>query len=216
MKYKAVLFDLDGTLLDTIADLADAMNVALGELGYPGHDVAACKFFVGDGLRNYAVRALPEAARDEATIDQCCERFRAAYAECWQVKTRPYGGIAELLDGLAERGLTMAVLSNKPDEFTQKVVAEMLGRWEFAAVRGVRADGLKKPDPAGALEIAGQIGSAPAGFLYVGDTNTDMQTALAAGMFPVGATWGFRPAEELRANGAKVLIDRPTELLDLL
>ena len=216
MKYQAVLFDLDGTLLDTIADLADAMNAALGELGYAGRELAECKYFVGDGLRSFAVRALPETARDEAMVERCCELFRAAYAKCWDVKTRPFEGIAELLDALTERGLTMAVLSNKPDEFTQKMVAEMLGRWDFAAVRGVRADGVKKPDPAGALEIAKQLGAAPAEVLYVGDTNTDMQTAAAAGMYAVGVTWGFRPPRELQASGAKVLIDRPTDLLGLL
>ena len=216
MKYRAVLFDLDGTLLDTIADLTDAMNVALASLGLAGHGVEACKYYVGDGLRNFAARALPAGARDEATLDRCCERFRAAYAECWHVKTRPFEGIPELLDGLAERGVTRTVLSNKPDDFTKRLVREMLGRWEFAAVRGVRADGLKKPDPAGAVEIAEQVGVPPAGFLYLGDTDTDMQTATAAGMHAVGVTWGFRPAEELRAHGAEALIDRPTELLGLL
>jgi len=216
MTYQAVLFDLDGTLLDTIADLADAMNAALAELSLPPRELAECKFFVGDGLRSYALRSLPEQARDEATLERCCELFRAAYAKNWHVKTRPFEGIGELLDGLTARGLTMTVLSNKPDDMTRLMVGEMLGRWQFAAVRGVAADGLKKPDPAGALAIAKRLGVSPAAFLYLGDTNTDMQTANAAGMYAVGATWGFRPADELAAHGAKVLIDHPTELLGLL
>jgi phosphoglycolate phosphatase len=216
MTYKAVLFDLDGTLLDTIGDLTDAMNEAMGEMGLPGHDVAACKYYVGDGLRNYALRALPEGRRDEATLARCCELFRAAYARCWHVKTRPYEGIPELLDALAQRKLALCVLSNKPDDFTKLTVRELLAQWRFAAVRGVGADGVTKPDPAGALAIAAQLGLAPADFFYVGDTGTDMATAAASGMYGVGATWGYRPAGELIAGGAKVLIDGPTDLLELL
>ena len=216
MSCEAILFDLDGTLLDTIGDLADAMNAALGELGCPQRTLAECRFFVGDGLVTYARRALPEGRRDAQTVEQCCEAFRARYAECWDVKTRPFEGIGELLTDLTRRGLAMAVLSNKPDDFTSMMVREMLGDWTFQAVRGVRDDGVKKPDPAGALAIAEEIDVRPEEFLYLGDTNTDMQTANAAGMYAVGATWGFRPAGELADNGARVLIDHPTDLLKLL
>lgn len=216
MTYQAVLFDLDGTLLDTIADLADAMNAALEEMRYPTHDLAACKYYVGDGLRNFALRALPDNARDEPTVERCCELFRAAYAKNWNVKTRAFEGIPELLDALTQRGRKLAILSNKPGDFTKMVVREMLGRWAFAAVQGVGPDGVKKPDPAGALAIAARLDLPPAAFLYVGDTNTDMRTAGAAGMYAVGVTWGFRPAEELTASGASVLIDRPAELLELV
>lgn len=216
MTYRAVLFDLDGTLLNTIDDLADAMNAALAELGFPTHSVDRCKQFVGDGLRTYAVRALPQQQPDEQAIERCCDVFRREYGQRWQVKTRAYEGIAELLDGLTRRGLTMSVLSNKPDDFTKLMVARMLDRWRFEVIRGVGADGVKKPDPAGALAIAAHHGVAPAEFLYVGDTNTDMQTARGAGMYAVGVTWGFRPAEELTESGAARLIDRPEELLGLL
>jgi phosphoglycolate phosphatase len=216
MTYQAVLFDLDGTLLDTIADLTDAMNAALGEMGHPAHDVAACKYYVGDGLRNFAVRALPEGARDGPSVARCCELFQAAYARNWAAKTRPFEGVPELLDALTRRGVERCVLSNKPDDSTRKMVREMLGRWQFAAVRGATADGATKPDPAAARAIAARLGIPPGAFLYVGDTNTDMQTANAAGMYAVGATWGFRPAEELRQSGAKVLIHHPMELLSLL
>ena len=216
MTYQAVLFDLDGTLLDTLEDLADAMNAALAALGHAGHGLAAYRYFVGDGLRSFAMRALPEGARDEATHARSCELFRAEYARRWHVKTHAYEGIGELLDTLTERGLTMGVLSNKPDDFTKLMVRDMLGRWRFAVVRGVGADGVKKPDPAGALAIAERLGVAPAEFLYVGDTDTDMQTAGAAGMYAVGATWGFRPAAELIDSGARTLIHHPTELVALL
>ncbi|HUU91966.1 MAG TPA: HAD family hydrolase [Phycisphaerae bacterium] len=216
MTYRAVLFDLDGTLLDTVEDLTDAMNAALGQLGCPARTLTECKRFVGDGLRMFASRALPDDRRDEATLERCCDVFRDAYAACWNVKTRAYDGISDLLDALTERGLALTVLSNKPDEFTRMMVRAMLADWRFAAVRGVRPDGVRKPDPAGALEIAEGLGIAPAAFLYLGDTDTDMQTARAARMFPVGATWGFRPPSELTAHGAGTLIDHPLDLLDLL
>jgi len=216
MTHQAVLFDLDGTLLDTIEDLADSMNAALGALGFATRTVAQCKRFVGDGIVQYALRALPEGGRDDGTVERCIELMRGEYSQRWRAKTRPYEGIAELLDGLTQRGVAMSVLSNKPDDFTRLMVREMLGDWRFEAVRGVRADGVKKPDPAGAIEIARQLGIEPAAFLYVGDTNTDMKTGIAAGMHAVGCTWGFRDAEELLAHGAQVLIDRPTELLGVL
>ncbi len=217
MTYKAVIFDLDGTLLNTIEDLLDSMDVVLAEVGVAGHGVELAKLYVGDGLRNYVLRALPEAMRgDEELVDRCCERFAQEYAKRWHAKTRAYEGVAELLTELNRRSVPAAVLTNKPDNFAQVTVRRLLGRWQFAAVRGVGADGLKKPDPAGAIAIAAALGIPPAKCLYVGDTNTDMQTATAAGMYAVGATWGYRPASELITHGAKVLIDRPLQLLDLL
>ena len=216
MTYKAVLLDLDGTLLDTIEDLTSAMNSALGELGCPKRRLPECRFFVGDGLRTFALRALPEDRRDEQTVQRCCEVFRDAYGRCWNVKTRPFDGIGELLEALTRRRVAMAVLSNKPDDFTKMMVREMLRDWRFRAVRGVGPDGVTKPDPAGALAIADEMNTPPEEFLYLGDTGTDMRTAGAAGMFAVGATWGFRPAAELTENGAKVLIDHPMHLLKLL
>ncbi len=217
MKYKAVIFDLDGTLLDTIEDLLDSMDVVLAEVGVPGHGIELAKVYVGDGLRSYVLRSLPEDRRgDEALVAECSRRFAQEYANRWTVKTHVYEGVPKLLTELNRRRMPMAVLTNKPDEFTQVIVRKLLGQWQFAAVRGVKADGLKKPDPAGAIEIAAGLGIRPAECLYLGDTNTDMQTANAAGMFPVGVTWGYRPASELIAHGAKVLIDKPLELLGLL
>jgi len=216
MAYRAILFDLDGTLLDTLEDLADATNEVMATLGFPTHPIDAFRYFVGDGMRNLLLRCLPEARRDEATLDQAVPMFQEAYGRNWADKTRPYDGVPELLDALAERGVPMAVLSNKPDEFTRLCVGRLLPRWEFAAVQGVSETNPKKPAPSGALAIAERLGVAPAEVLYVGDTNTDMKTAAAAGMFAIGVTWGFRPASELLANGAKALIDTPAELLDLL
>ena len=216
LKYRAVLFDLDGTLLNTIDDLADSMNAVLERFGFPAHPVDSYKLLVGDGIQLFVRRALPEDRRDEASVASCVEATREEYARRWAVKTRPYPGVPEMLDAVAARGVGMAVLSNKPDDFTKKCVAKLLPKWSFGVVRGVRADGRKKPDPAGAIETAQELGIAPGEFLYLGDTNTDMWTAVAAGMFPVGALWGFRSREELVKSGAKVLVAEPAEVAALL
>ena len=142
--------------------------------------------------------------------------MRKAYERNWNVKTRPYPGIPELLDALSAHGLKMAVLSNKPHDFTLKSVEGLLPAWRFDAVIGERPPIPRKPDPSSALEIANRLGVEPARFLYLGDTATDMKTANAAGMFAVGALWGFRDAEELIAGGAVKLIAKPAELLELL
>ena len=216
-KYKAVLFDLDGTLLNTIDDLADAMNQALATCGLPTHSAQACKRFVGDGVANFVLRAMPADRRgDPALTARIEELYRAAYAKNWHHRTRPYEGIPQMLDTLTARGIAMGVCSNKPDDFTKLTVGKLLGQWRFGAVIGHRDGYPHKPDPTVALQIASQLHLAPAEFIYLGDTGTDMKTAIAAGMFPVGALWGFRDAAELTAGGAKVLLPRPEELLNLL
>jgi phosphoglycolate phosphatase len=216
MIFRAVLFDLDGTLLDTLDDLADSANLALRRLELPEHPVEAYKQFVGGGIENLVRRAVPEDRRDAATLAECLKLTRENYAARWAEKTRPYDGIPELLDALAARGIPMAVFSNKPEDFTRLCVERLLAAWHFEMVLGATPALPKKPDPAGAHEIARHFQVALAEVLYLGDTDTDMQTAVAAGMFPVGALWGFRDAEELTANGARVLIERPLDLLPLL
>ena len=216
MRYRAVMFDLDGTLLDTLEDLADSMNLALGQLGCPPRPPEEFKTIVGDGVVVMAQRSLPQDRQDEATVARCVALMRAEYGTRWADKTHPYAGIPELLDALAGRGIRMAVVSNKPDDFTRLCVGRLLPRWRFDAVIGMSLATPAKPNPKGVLGIAASLGLAPADFLYLGDTNTDMRTAVAAGMFPVGALWGFRSAEELLASGAKVLIGKPGDLLPLL
>lgn len=216
MKFKAVMFDLDGTLLDTIEDLTDSMNIVLGRFGFPAHDPETCKNFVGDGVELFAFRALPENHRDEATVAECVVGMREEYRKRWAQKTRPYHGIPELLDGLTLRNLKMAILSNKPDDATKEMVAKLLSQWQFDPVAGALPSVPKKPDPTLAVEISQRLLIPPDKFLYLGDTGTDMKTARAAGMFPVGVLWGFRTAEELRDNGAKELVRHPMEVLRLL
>jgi phosphoglycolate phosphatase len=216
MNFEAVLFDLDGTLLDTIADLTDSMNLALKRFGFPGHDVKACKMFVGDGVEMFAFRALPENSRDQGMVEKCAFLMRQEYRKRWAKKTRPYEGIPELLDALTRKNLKMAILSNKPDDATKEMVAELLAKWRFHPVAGAQRSMPKKPDPTLALEISLQLRVSPERFLYLGDTATDMRTARGAGMFAVGVLWGFRSAEELMESGAHALVNHPTEVLALL
>jgi len=216
VSFDAVLFDLDGTLLDTLEDIADAANRVLARNHYPTHPVVAYRYFVGEGARTLVRRVLPEKARSDDAIDRLYEEFRGEYTRNWNVKTRPYDGVPEMLDGLVESGLKIAVLSNKPDDFTRMCVAELLTAWTFDAVLG-HHDGIPpKPDPTGARQIAVELGVKPARILYAGDSSIDMATAVAAGMFPVGVLWGFRPREELEASGARAIIENPGQLLALV
>jgi phosphoglycolate phosphatase len=217
MSYKAVLFDLDGTLLDTLDDLGDSMNAVLAAHGYPVHPIPSYSEFVGDGVLVLVRRALPARVReDDAVVNELVPQMRKEYSQRWKAKTRPYEGIPELLDGLSARGVRMAVLSNKPHPATVEVVAHFFPGHKFDATLGARPNVPIKPDAGAALDVSRQLSIPPGEFLYLGDTNTDMQTARAAGMYAVGGLWGFRSAEELRASGADRLISHPREILALL
>lgn len=216
INFRAVLFDLDGTLLDTLQDLADAMNTVLRRFGFAAHPLEPYRYFVGNGMAALVHRALPKPHQDDqALASACLAALKEEYRERWREQTRPYPGIPELLDQLAARQIQMSVLSNKPDEFTRVMVDRFLPHWHFDCVFGERPGIPRKPDPAAALEIARLSAIPVEAFAYLGDTATDMLTATAAGMFPIGVLWGFRPAEELTANGAKTLLSRPSELLAL-
>ena len=216
MHFRAVLFDLDGTLLDTLEDIADSANSTLLRYGFPTHEVEAYRYFIGDGVTMLISRALPAEKRNDNIIAECVEAFRENYSRGWNSHTSSYDGIPELLDALTARQVKMAVLSNKPDDFTKRCVHEFLPHWNFQMILGQRNGIPRKPDPTGAQEIARDLGIAPAQFLYLGDSAVDMKTAIRAGMFPVGALWGFRPLKELLQNGARATIERPMELLDYL
>ncbi len=213
----AVLFDLDGTLLDTLEDLADSTNAALAAEGLPTQPLDSYRYFVGDGVENLIRRSAPESASaDEALLSRLAKRMRDEYARRWSLKTRPYDGVAEMLEALSARRIPAAVLSNKPHDFTSEMVRHYFGASRFVVTLGARPGVPRKPDPTAALEVAATVGRPAAQFLYLGDTNTDMQTARAAGMYPVGALWGFRPESELREAGAARLVAHPRELLGLL
>jgi phosphoglycolate phosphatase len=193
------------------------MNGTLRHFGFPVHDLEKYRYFVGDGMENLVRRSLPDSAKnDPVLISRCVEMMRQIYERNWNVKSRPYPGIPELLDALTSRGLKMAVLSNKPQDLTTKAIDGFLHAWRFEVVLGERPPVPRKPDPSSALEIANRLGVEPAGFIYLGDTAIDMKTANAAGMYAVGALWGFRNAGELIASGAGKLVAKPAELLELL
>ena len=213
---RAVLFDLDGTLLDTLEDIGRSANETLEELGFPTHPIESYRQFIGDGLPMLFRRALPAGVDAAAAIDHCVGGFRKSYGRGWNVATRPYPGIPELLDGLVTRSLGMAVLSNKPHTFAVQCVNELLPRWSFRMVLGDREGFPRKPDPGEALRIATQLDVAPEQMVYLGDSSIDMTTARRAGMIPIGAAWGFRSGDELQASGAVRLITHPLELLRFL
>jgi phosphoglycolate phosphatase len=214
--YRAVIFDLDGTLLDTLQDIADSVNSELSRRGFPNHDSETYKYFIGDGIDNLVRRALPEAYRQTLDIDELVALIEAEYAKRMDANTRPYPGIPALLSELAETDIKMAILTNKPQKATDQAVSSMLSSWDFYPVFGAGDNYPVKPDPTAAHEILRSLDISPAECVYLGDSEIDMQTAVAAGLYPVGALWGFRTAEELIGSGAKRLVNYPAELLDLL
>ena len=213
MPYKAVIFDLDGTLLDTLEDLGSTMNKVLRDRGFPIHDINTYRYFVGNGVTMLVTRSLPQKQRFSEMIRECVEAFHNDYEHNWHKTTRPYDGVPEMLDELSVQGVKMAILSNKPHEFVKHCVSEILKRWSFDMVFGHKEGFALKPDPHSALEIARVLNIASHEILYLGDTGTDMKTARAAGMFSVGALWGFRSAEELEKAGAQALLEKPQEIL---
>lgn len=213
---RAVIFDLDGTLLNTLEDLAHSMNRVLESHGFPTHRVEAYKSFIGQGIETLVRRALPSSDHSPGMLERCEADMRRQYRRHWADTTRPYEGIPELLDYLHERGLPMAILTNKPHDFALLNVERLLARWTFDEVLGGGGEWPLKPDPAGAREILRRLDVEPSRCLYLGDTPVDMQTATAAGIFPVGVLWGFREAAVLKKHGARTLITHPRELDSLL
>ena len=215
MKPQAVVFDLDGTLLDSIEDLAGSMNRILESQGFPVHPVRSYLHFIGDGASMLAQRALPEQERSVTQIDSLHSAFELDYRKNWKHHTGLYPGIVDMLDLLTDRVSKLAVLSNKPHEFTLLNAEHFLSQWHFEVIFGQRLEVPKKPDPTGVFEIAEQMKIYPRQILFIGDSGVDMQTARSAGCYAVGATWGFRPREELLDAGAHSLISHPVELLSL-
>ncbi len=210
---RAVLFDLDGTLTNTLTDIGNAMNRALRLNGLPEWRIDEYRYLVGDGVRILVERAV-RGRLDLA--EKVREDYQAWYQDHTTVTTRPYDGIPELLAALQARDLALCVLSNKPDADTRGVVAHFFPGIAFRAVRGQLPGVPVKPDPAPALALANETGIVPGDFLYLGDTAVDMTCARRAGMVPVGVLWGFRDEKELRESGAAHLIREPMELLRLL
>ena len=212
--FGAVIFDLDGTLINSLDDLADCANSVLEEKGFAAHPADAYRYFVGEGMETLIRRAAP-AGTDDECLRRLVGRMRECYGRGWAEKTRPYEGVVSMLQALSALSLPLAVLSNKPDDLTKATVRHFFPEIAFAEILGSPPGGRAKPDPALALGLAAAFGVRPEQVLFVGDSRTDMATATAAGMFPAGVLWGFRPAEELLAHGAKMLLEKPERVTEL-
>jgi phosphoglycolate phosphatase len=212
VRFQAVIFDLDGTLADSLRDLGEAMNRALTDAGRPPHPLEAYRHFVGEGVDVMVARAAAPERRPEV-LKGIIDGYRRHYGLIDHAHTQPYEGVPALLDALTAAKVPMAVLSNKRDDFTKLLVQQRFGRWRFAEVRGERDGVPRKPDPTAAFEVALALNVLPANICFVGDTAIDMKTAVNAGMQRVGCLWGFRDREELLAAGAQRVIAHPKELL---
>ena len=209
--YRTVIFDLDGTLLNTIDDLADAGNWVCRQNGWPEHTVEEFRRMVGHGIPNLVNRFSPEGSRSPLLLAHTLSQFNAYYGEHNMNKTAPYDGIVELLGKLRQRGVQLAVLSNKADEFSREMVRHYFSD-VFALVRGKLPGVPVKPDPTGVLAILEELGAAAEETLFVGDSGVDIMTAHNAKLTACGVTWGFRDREELISAGAEHLVDTMEEL----
>ena len=213
-KYDLAIFDLDGTILDTLADLAGSTNAALAACGYPQRTIDEVCRFVGNGIRKLIERAVPAGTSAEDT-DRVFAAFRAHYAQHSMDATRPYEGIAEMLDGLKKAGLQVAVVSNKVDDAV-KALCRRYYPGVFAAAVGERPGVRKKPAPDAVDAVLAELGVARGRAAYIGDSDVDIETAKNAGMDGVIVTWGFREAAFLKEKGAQRLVDTPAALFEAL
>lgn len=213
MKYEGIIFDLDGTLAYTLEDIGDSVNRILSQQGFPKNNYETYRRLIGSGLRNLIYRALPEENREETTIEKTYIMMVHDYKENCLVKTTLYDGIRDLLENLKQKGLRMAVYSNKDHELTTKIVNQLVGKDFFSPVLGSRKDLPRKPDPAGVIEIMADWDADPAKTAFVGDSDTDMQTAKRAGLFAIGVTWGYRDEANLKNGGADLILKSPNQIL---
>lgn len=214
MKYRAIIFDLDGTLLNTIEDLKDSVNTVLKQYGFPEHTLNAYRYFIGEGVEQLMFRSLPPDKRTDSMIRTGVKDILKEYNNRWHNKTRPFPGILQLLASLKK--IKTAVLSNKPQEFTRKSVDYFFPDVKFDIVMGARKGIPNKPDPYGAKLIASKFSLKSSEVAYLGDSDIDMKCAKSADMNAFGVLWGFRDEKELKENGADVLLKSPMELLDYL
>ncbi|OFX57401.1 MAG: hypothetical protein A2046_06410 [Bacteroidetes bacterium GWA2_30_7] len=216
MKFKAIIFDLDGTLLNTLDDLADSVNFILTEHSFPVHNIDAYKTFVGDGAFELISRALPESKRERDFIKNLVIQFQEIYDKICLAKTRPYGNITEVLQILHQQNVNLNVLSNKPHQFTVSIVNHYFGDISFSQIWGERIEFARKPNPASALEISKLIDISPSEIIFVGDSVIDIKTAISAGMMPVGVSWGYHSAKKLENAGCNVILEKPEDILEFM
>ena len=214
MKYEAVIFDLDGTLVDTLEDLKDSVNFALSSFGFPERNVEEIRSFVGNGVRRLMYLSVPEGT-DKDTAEKCLEVFKEHYKTNSRNKTKPYDGIAEMLDTICENGIKTAVVTNKMHTAAKDIVEFYFG--EKISITVGQLDGIaQKPQPDGVLKAIETLGVSKEKAVYVGDSEVDCITAKNAQIDCIGVTWGFRSREILKENGANVIVDSPAEILNIL
>lgn len=216
MKIKAVIFDLDGTLVDSIHGIARALNTMLAEKGLPVHSIEECKNMVGNGFKELVRRALPENRRSDEEIESCLSRLRELYEQCWDYGMRPFDGITDLLEYLRTHGIRFAVDTNKDEGVARKIAERLFPGFSFFRVAGTTPLMPRKPDPAKTLSILADMGVSPSECLYVGDSEVDIMTAKNAGIKPISAAWGFRGTQRLAEAGAENIIHSPMELVRYL
>lgn len=212
---KTIIFDLDGTLLNTLEDLADSANYTMEKMGFPTHSLEKFNYFVGNGVPKLLERCLPEDKRTPENIEAARTIFAEYYNIHFADKTKPYEGVAELLDNLKKSGVKTAVASNKSDEFTQSIVKRFFGD-TFDMVQGAKENVPKKPAPDIAFGIMEKLGASPENTYFAGDSNVDMFTAKNAGVAAIGCLWGFRTKDELLEGGADFLAEKPMDIFDIL
>lgn len=211
---KLLIFDLDGTLLNTVTDLGKACNYALEQMGFAPHPIQAYSYMVGNGVRNLMEKAHPDA--DPSTIDQLLAHFKEYYNDHCLDSTKPYPGIPELLSELDSRGIAIAVASNKYQAATDKITRGCFPDMKFVAIEGQREGRKRKPDPSIVFSILEQFPVPKREVIYVGDSAIDIETARRACVESIGVSWGFRPVTELRRANADHIVTRPSEVLDHL
>lgn len=211
---KTIIFDLDGTLIDSLEDIAVCMNKVLEELNLPIHKIDDYKYFVGSGVDVLVNNALKDSSQE--IKNKVLERFKKEYDQQLHAKTKPYAGIYELLDELKKLDYNLAVLSNKPHDFTVAYINYLFKDYNFKEVHGQKKEVPKKPDPIGAINIAKALNIPCSEIFFVGDTMVDMQTAKSANMKAIGVLWGFRDEEELLTNGADFIVKHPLEILEIV
>ena len=214
VKYRGIIFDLDGTLVDTLEDIAVCMNRALKLRGLRGLKTEEYKEKVGWGVKRLAFLSLPEEARSEESAVQLAADASRFYVEAPVVHSRPFPGILELVSELGRKKIKTTILTNKPDPVAQKVIAGIFPPGSFISVRGEISGKPRKPDPSCVWEMLVEMDITPADIIFAGDSEIDMETALSSGCFPLGLSWGYRPRQIIEKAGARHIIEKPEELLD--
>lgn len=214
MEYEAVVFDLDGTLLNTLDDIANVVNQILAERGHAQHPLDAYRGFLGHGVNRLLANALPSECQDDQYVEGCVLEFFEKYSLSSCDTSEAYSGVPELLRALESMGVRLAILSNKPHELTVHCVAELLGDWNFEIVYGHRKGSERKPSPESLNEIVQLLSLSEDKILFVGDTVVDVQTAIRAKVHPVGVAWGYQGEKFLVEAGAAKILQHPLDLLE--